>query len=218
MQGFSFGSLAKIDKALQVLCLGAHCDDIEIGAGGTLLQIAETVPNAAFTWVTFCSNEVRRKETEESARALLGERVTTHFHAFRDGFLPYSGSDVKDAFEELKKLPVPDVIFTHTKADLHQDHRQVCELTWNTFRNHFILEYEIPKYDGDLSVPQIYVPLTEKQQSRKESVLMDVYGTQRNKQWFDKETIRGLARLRGIECAADGKYAEGFYCRKLVLK
>ncbi len=199
------------------LFLGAHCDDIEIGCGGTVLALRRKYPEARFHWHTFCSNDVRRKEHQASARSFLGtdEHATTE--TFRDGFLPYVGGDVKDCFESLKKRIQPDVIFTHYRDDRHQDHRLVCELTWNTFRNHLVLEYEIPKWDGDLGIPNTFVELTPRDLDQKVAFLHEAYASQRERQWFDADTIKGLARLRGIEANAADRYAEAFYCRKATI-
>jgi LmbE family N-acetylglucosaminyl deacetylase len=202
-----------------VLCLGAHSDDIEIGCGGTILRLIESSDKIEFYWLVLSSNPERAKEAERSANAFLRvvRRKTIVVKSFRDGFLPYIGAPVKDCFEELKKSFVPDVIFTHFRHDLHQDHRMVCELTWNTFRNHVILEYEIPKYDADLRSPNFFVPLSDAISRRKVKGLMRYFGTQRNKQWFSEDLFYGLLRVRGIEAASPTRYAEAFYCRKLVL-
>ncbi|HXZ86619.1 MAG TPA: PIG-L deacetylase family protein [Myxococcota bacterium] len=203
----------------RVLCLGAHCDDIEIGCGGTLLRWLEERPELDVRWVVFSSDARRAAEARASAQRFLGrepdKRLT--LHEFRDGFLPYQGAEVKDAFERLKAEFAPDVVFTHYRHDLHQDHRLVSELTWNTFRGPLVLEYEIPKWDGDLGNPNAYVALSERHLQRKIEMLLAEYGTQRGKAWFEPETFRSLARLRGMEAAAPNGYAEAFYARKLVL-
>ncbi len=203
----------------KILCLGAHCDDIEIGCGGTLLRWLEERPELDVRWAVFSSDARRAAETRASARRFLGrepdKRVT--LHEFRDGFLPYHGAEVKQEFERLKAEFAPDVILTHYRHDLHQDHRLVSELTWNTFRGPLILEYEIPKWDGDLGNPNAYVPLTERHVQGKIDILLAEYGTQRGRGWFEPETFRSLARLRGMEAAAPERYAEAFYARKLVL-
>jgi len=203
----------------RVLCLGAHSDDIEIGCGGTILRMIEQSKNLEFYWLVLSSNPKRAKEAERSANAFLGgaRRKTVVVKSFRDGFLPYIGAPVKDIFEHLKKVFSPDLIFTHFRQDLHQDHRMVCELTWNTFRNHFILEYEVPKYDGDLCSPNFFVPLSDGQARKKVNGLMRYFGTQRNKQWFSENLFYGLMRFRSIEIAAPTKHAEAFYCRKAVM-
>lgn len=203
----------------RVLCLGAHSDDIEIGCGGTLLRLIESSDQIEFYWMVLSSNPERAKEAERSARGFLRKARTKTIvvKSFRDGFLPYIGAPVKECFEELKKEFSPDVIFTHFRHDLHQDHRFVSELTWNTFRNHLILEYEVPKYDADLGSPNFFVPLSESICRRKINGLMRYFGTQRDRQWFSEDLFQGLMRLRGVEAASPTSYAEGFYCRKMLL-
>jgi LmbE family N-acetylglucosaminyl deacetylase len=204
----------------RVLCLGAHCDDIDLGCGGTLLRLRAEHPGIEIRWVIFCSDPRRAAEASASAERFLGslgdDQVVVH--AFRDGFLPWQGVELKEAFERLKDGPRPDLVFTHARHDLHQDHRQVCELTWNTFRDHLILEYEIPKWDGDLVTPNVYVGLDEFVADEKARILLESYPSQRRKQWFDADTLRGLMRLRGVECNAPGRFAEGFVGRKLLLE
>jgi len=204
-------------KPLNILCLGAHCDDIEIGAGGTLLKIFDTYKVNSVKWVVFSSNEIRKKEAIDSAAKFL-EKVDHNdviVKSHRDGFLPFVAAEVKDGFEELKTTFTPDLIFTHYRDDRHQDHRLVSDLTWNTWRNHLILEYEIPKYDGDLGIPNFYVPVDEKYIDRKNSVLLDAFVSQHEKHWFDDATFKALPRLRGMESAT--LYAEAYYARKIVL-
>jgi LmbE family N-acetylglucosaminyl deacetylase len=202
-----------------VLCLGAHCDDIEIGCGGTMAKLADEHPGLSVTWVVWSSNARRAEEARASAEAILAGVKSREIvvNGFRDGFLPYHGAQVKEAFEELKKKVTPDLIFTHYRSDLHQDHRLVSELTWNTFRGPLILEYEIPKWDGDLGQPNAFVPLAESHVARKIEILMAAYETQLGRSWFEPETFRSLLRLRGMEAAAPERYAEAFYARKLVL-
>jgi LmbE family N-acetylglucosaminyl deacetylase len=211
--GCSFAGIRRI------LCIGAHSDDIEIGCGGTILRLQEQSLDLEFYWLVFCSNPARAKEAQKSAAWFIRNAAARNIviKSFRDGFLPYTGGQVKDCFEELKKNFVPDLIFTHTRHDLHQDHRLLCELTWNTFRNHLVLEYEIPKYDADLRSPNFFVPLTKAQASAKIRGLMKYFGTQRNKHWFSEDLFRSLLRLRGIESASPTQLAEGFYSRKLLL-
>jgi len=211
----------KIDKAgrqLRVLCLGAHCDDIEIGCGATLLRLGAEGWKLDVRWIVFCSNETRGDEARASARDFLAaaDRSDVSVERFRDGFLPYGGPAIKERFEELKNEAVPDVIFTHHRADFHQDHRLICELTWNTFRDHLILEYEIPKFDGDLGLPNFFVHIDEALARRKVELLLKHYGTQRSKHWFTEDTFLGLMRLRGVESRAPGRFAEGFHCRKVA--
>ena len=208
-----------LNRVKRVLCLGAHSDDIEIGCGGTVLRMIEQSKSIEFYWLVFGSNPTRAKEAKRSANAFLnGARdKTVVVKSFRDGFFPYLGPPVKECFEELKKVFAPDVIFTHCRHDLHQDHRLVCELTWNTFRGHLILEYEIPKYDADLRSPNFFVSLSETHARKKVRSLMRYFTTQRNKQWFSEELFYGLMRLRATEVASPTRYAEAFYCRKMLL-
>ena len=204
----------------RVLCLGAHCDDIEVGCGGTVLQLLEQSQEIEFYWFVFCSNPRRAREAKRSADVFLkaAKRKTVVVKSLRDGFLPYVGPPVKEAFEKLKATFAPDLIFTHTRNDLHQDHRLICELTWNTFRDHLILEYEIPKFDGDLGAPNFFVPLSDGQARKKVNGLIRHFGSQRNKQWFSGNLFYSLMRLRSIEVASPTQYAEAFYCRKMRLR
>lgn len=204
---------------LVVLALGAHSDDVEIGCGGTILRLLRERQDVVVHWVVFSAEGPRAEEARRSAARFLegARRSAVQVHQFRDGFLPYEGAAVKEAFEEMKGLS-PDLILTHHGADRHQDHRLVCELTWNTFRRHTILEYEIPKYDGDLGRPNVFVPLGEEVVERKVDLLMEGFASQRSKRWFTPETFRGLMRLRGIEAPEDAAYAEAFHARKLAFR
>lgn len=206
------------DRVYKLLCLGSHCDDIEIGCGGTILKLIETYQNLVVYWVVFSSNPLRKEEADISANKFLAgvKDKTIIIKNFRDGFLPYIGIEVKEAFEQLKQDINPDLILTHYRHDAHQDHRLICELTWNTFRNHLILEYEIPKYDGDLGNPNFYVHLDRSICQRKIEHLLDSYTSQKTKHWFSEETFLSILRLRGVEANAPDKYAEAFYCRKIV--
>lgn len=205
-------------QALQILCLGCHSDDIEIGCGGSVLRLAEQYPECNFHWVVFTALGVREAEARRGAELFAGSRMKTAlFKGFQDGFLPYVGAEVKTVFEkELKQLN-PDLIFTHNGRDAHQDHRLISELTWNTFRDHLILEYEIPKYDGDLGRPSVFVPLDAEVYQKKVHHILDAFQSQRSKRWFQPETFLSLMRLRGMECNAPSGYAEAFYCRKVVI-
>jgi len=218
MLALELGTFAEADGV--VLCIGAHCDDIEIGCGGTVLRLLELNPGLEVHWIVLCSDALRRREALDAARRFLGDagekRVQVLSH--RDGFLPYSGGEVKECFESLKRTVQPDLILTHFRGDLHQDHRLVSELTWNTFRNHLILEFEIPKYDGDLGAPNVFVPLSESQAARKIENVLGAFASQRARRWFREETFRALMRLRGMECNAPSSHAEAFYARKLVLE
>jgi LmbE family N-acetylglucosaminyl deacetylase len=211
--------LAKSGSTLQVLCVGAHSDDIEIGCSGTVLSLLESQPGVEVTWVVFSAEGRRGDEALESADRLLAmaRARSVVLKSFRDGFFPFQGVEIKEAFEDLKGKVSPDVIFTHHRGDLHQDHRLISELTWNTFRNHMILEYEIPKYDGDLSSPNVYVHLTETVCQRKVSNLIKTFSTQEGRHWFAEDLFRALMRLRGMESRAPEGLAEGFHARKLVL-
>ncbi|PWN07813.1 PIG-L deacetylase family protein [Rhodohalobacter mucosus] len=207
------------ERGLNILCLGAHCDDIEIGCGGTVLKLLEKYSVEKVTWVVFCSNEIRKQEAEVSANEFLASVPDKDIRvmSYRDGFLPDSWTKVKEEFESLKKEFNPDLIFTHTRQDRHQDHRTIHELTWNTFRNHMILEYEIPKYDGDLGNPNLFVPLDEQTVDQKNGILFSSFQSQLEKHWFDRELITSMMRVRGIECASKTKYAEAFYSRKICI-
>lgn len=201
-----------------ILCLGAHSDDIEIGCGGAILRLAQQYPNCSFHWVVFSAIGVRALEAQRAATLFAGENIDQGpvLKEFQDGFMPFAGTEVKAVFEEMKPIS-PDLIFTHNRNDAHQDHRLIAELTWNTFRDNLILEYEIPKYDGDLGQPSVFLPLDSEVSERKVRYIMDTFASQRSKRWFQPETFRGLMRLRGMECNAPSGYAEAFYSRKLVL-
>jgi LmbE family N-acetylglucosaminyl deacetylase len=213
MMTLSLGTLRSL------LCLGAHSDDIEIGCGGTVLRLVESNPGLAVHWIVFSATADRGKEAEAAATRFLAGvgSKTVELHPFRDGFFPGEYAKIKTYFEELKGRVQPDLILTHTRDDLHQDHRAVCELTWNTFRDHLILEYEIPKWDGDLGAPNVFSPLEERHAREKIAILNECFATQRGKRWFDEETFVGLMRLRGLECNAASRRAEAFYGRKVTL-
>ncbi len=214
MLGFSLH--ARPDCPLRVLAIGAHADDIEIGCGGTILRLVDSCPDLIVRWVVLCGDDARTHEAQRSATTFLGNRMDSmECRGFRDGFLPYCGGEVKDYFESLKAFD-PDLVLTHYRGDLHQDHRLACELTWNTFRNHLILEYEIPKYDGDIGTPNVFVPLSDEHAEKKIRLLLDNFPTQRGRNWFQADTFRGLMRLRGMECQVQG-YAEAFYGRKVCI-
>jgi len=203
----------------RVLAIGAHPDDIEIGCAGTLLKLIEKNAVSEVRWVVLSGEGERASEARRSAEALLDTvpRSQIVVGDFPDGFFPYEGQRIKGFFEQLKAEFSPDVVFTHQRADLHQDHRLSCELTWNTFRDHLILEYEVPKYDGDMSAPNAFVPLDERLRRRKIDHLMSHFGTQLSRRWFREELFSSLLRLRGMECNSPSSYAEAFFCRKAVL-
>jgi len=198
--------------------LGAHCDDIEIGCGGTVRSLVRRYPSGRFIWVTFSSDEEREKETRDAAQRLLAgaAQASVFVERFEGSYFPMRFADIKGYFEGLKHFR-PDLILTHYRADLHQDHRVVNELTWNTFRDHQILEYEIPKFDGDLGVPNVFVPLSRQDLDDKCRMLLECFPSQHARRWFTKETFEAVARIRGIECNAREGYAEAFYGRKLSL-
>lgn len=213
---FSF-DFPRLRRPLRLLCLGAHSDDLEIGCGGTILHWLATRGPVAVTWVVFGAADSRAAEARQSARALLRRAfsVRLHLHEFRDGYFPAQFSDLKEATEQLKSSS-PDVILTHRLEDRHQDHRAIAELTWQTFRDHLVLEYEIPKYDGDLGLPNFYVPLPGQTARRKIEHLIRHFSSQRGRDWFKRETFAGLLQTRAVECRAASGFAEAFYLRKAV--
>jgi LmbE family N-acetylglucosaminyl deacetylase len=210
--------LARPGDRLAVLCLGAHADDIEIGAGSTILKWIETGIRLDVHWCVLSADGARAAEAEASARSFVAGAASHRIElaSFRDGHYPYIGGELKAWMEDLKNRVHPDVILTHS-VDAHQDHSEVSSLTWNTFRDHLILEYEIPKWDGDLGRPNFYVPVDAGHLQRKIDLLLAHFGTQRSKDWFDADTFRGLARLRGMECRSPSGYAEAFFVRKARL-
>jgi LmbE family N-acetylglucosaminyl deacetylase len=203
---------------LRVLALGAHADDIEIGCGGTLLRLAAEGRGLEVHWEVFCSTAERAAEARASAAAFLAGVPAAKIvvGSRRDGFLPYEAVAVKEEFERLKGEFAPDVVFTHYRDDRHQDHRLVSELTWNTWRNHLVLEYEIPKYDGDFGTPNFFSPLASEVLERKASLVLEHFRSQANKHWFSADLLRAVARIRGMECVSPSGLAEAFYCRKAV--
>lgn len=204
---------------LEVLCVGAHSDDIEIGCGGTLWTLLAGRSDVRVTWVVLSAPGARHDEAAASAERFLKCASSSRLvlHEYRDGYFPYVGGEIKDVFEGLKHEVEPDLILTHTRQDLHQDHRLVNELCWNTWRDHTILEFEIPKFDGDLGRPNVFVPLTAEACERKLEVLMECFSSQRNKHWFSRDTFLALLRLRGLECRSPSGFAEAFHGRKLRL-
>lgn len=208
------------DDKLSILCLGAHADDIEIGCGGTILRFVEEGLKPEVLWVVFSDSADKKREAEtlKSAEAFLGDiKHEVIVRDFRDGFMPFLGAKVKDYFEQLKHRFEPDLILTHHRGDLHQDHRLISQLTWNTFRNHFILEYEILKYDGGLGSPNFFVPLGADICQKKVSYLLDCFPSQQSKSWFSSDSFYSLLRLRGLECNSQTHYAEAFYGHKTVI-
>jgi len=216
MLRLTLGELRKPPR--RILCLGAHCDDIEIGCGGMILRLLQEDSEREIYWRVFSSSSVRKREALNGARLFL-ERAKSQkvvIRSYHDSFFPALQKQIKMEFEKIKNEFDPDLILTHYRHDQHQDHRIICELTWNTFRNHLILEYEIPKYDGDMGQPSVFVPLESNVCQRKVGYIMNVFQSQHEKRWFQKDTFLSLMRLRGMECNAPSGYAEAFYCRKLV--
>ncbi len=211
-------NLTPAGPVTKILCLGAHSDDIEIGCGGTILRWLAEYPSAEIYWIVMAASGERRAEAVQSASLFLANarRKEIVVNEFRDGYLPYSGAEIKDFFEDLKRKYLPDVILTHYREDLHQDHRLVSELTWNTFRNHLILEYEIVKYDGDLGAPNLFVHLNESIARKKIQIILECFKSQNDKNWFTEDVFSSVLRLRGVESNAPDKYAEAYYCRKIA--
>lgn len=202
-----------------VLCLAAHADDIEIGCGGTLMMLARDNPQIKIDWVLLSATEQRKAEAQHCFEEWLpGNSGNLHIADFPDSYFPWHGQEIKRYLHQLADQQSPDLIFTTRRQDRHQDHRLLGELTWNAFRNHLIWEYEIPKYDGDLGQPNVYMPLTSEIALRKTDLLMSHYASQRSKSWYRAETFAGLMQIRAIECNSPSGYAEGFYSSKLVLR
>jgi LmbE family N-acetylglucosaminyl deacetylase len=211
--------LGKPGAPLTLLCIGAHCDDLEIGAGGTILRMLAERPGSTVRWVVFSSNVERAGEARRSAAEMLtgASQAQVEVHEFRESFFPHQASAIKEQFERLKASIKPDVVLTHRPADLHQDHRTLGELTWNTFRDHVVLEYEIPKYEGDLGQPHLFVPLSKAVAQRKIELIVKHFPSQAGRRWFKAENFEAILRLRGIECNAPDGFAEAFHARKIVL-
>jgi LmbE family N-acetylglucosaminyl deacetylase len=211
--------LGRSGGPLRILCLGAHCDDIEIGCGGTVLRLLAERPGSTVHWMALSSNAEREREARTAAAAFLTDAADSQvvIKQFRDGYLPFQGSDVKDVFEATKRETKPDLILTPHRHDRHQDHRFVAELTWNTYRDHLIAEYEIPKYEGDLGTPNFFVPLTETTARRKIDIIVRSFPSQAGRSWFRPETFEAVLRLRGIECNAREGFAEAFHVSKVVI-
>ena len=211
--------LFEINKKPKILCLGAHSDDIEIGCGGTILRFVEELPEAQFRWIVFSGNKKRAKEALQGASTFLKKIKSKqiNIYSFKESYFPFIGAKIKDTFERLKNEFNPDIIFTHYLNDAHQDHKLISHLTWTTFRDHLIFEYEIPKYEGDLDTPNLYVKLDELLVQRKINYLTNIFQTQKEKSWFSEETFRSILKIRAIESNFSCEYAEGFHCRKMVL-
>src|SRR5260370_39772662 len=206
------------ERPLNILCLGANSDDIEMGCGGAILRFARQYPSCVFHWVVFSAMGVRAAEAKRAAELFVGTSAVRGplLKAFRDGFMPFVGAEIKEVFEDLKAIS-PDLIFTHNRKDAQQDHRLLAQLTWNTFRDNLILKYEIPKYDGDLGQPSLFIPIESELCEKKVRHILEAFPSQATKRWFRQDTFLSLMRLRGMECNAPSGYAEAFYCSKLVL-
>jgi LmbE family N-acetylglucosaminyl deacetylase len=207
----------RLEQLKRILCVGAHSDDIEIGCGGTILKLIDQNPDIEIYWSVFSAPGDRRQEAEKSARDFLGGARASRiqFFEFHESYFPDQWASIKSVFEQLRMECDPDLIFTHFRDDRHQDHHILSDLAWNAFRNHLILEYEVFKYDGDLAQPNVYVPLEEKIGRLKVETILRNFKTQASKHWFTEDAFLGLLRIRGIECVS--RYAEAFYCRKLIL-
>ncbi|MFN0171031.1 MAG: PIG-L deacetylase family protein [Bryobacteraceae bacterium] len=211
MQPVNFKNISRI------LCLGAHSDDIEIGCGGTILKLTEENPELNITWVVFSAEGIRKAEAEQSARAFLrtAGMTTVTVKDFRGSFFPSQEEPIKEFFETLKDIQ-PDLILTHYREDLHQDHRVVSDLTWNTFRRHVVLEYEIPKFDGDFGAPNLFVPISRRHCDRKVKNLLKYFKSQAGRHWFAADLFLAVSRIRGMECDSPTRHAEAFYSRKII--
>ena len=210
------------NEGIKILCLGSHCDDIEIGCGGTLLSLLHKYQGRGVEvyWVVFSSNTQRKKEALLSSDVFLRQawKKTVRIEKFQDSYFPYIGREIKDYFVELNKGYAPDIVFTHYGKDLHQDHRMISELTWNIYREHLILEYEIPKYDGDIGKPNLFIPLESSMCKKKVDTIMKSFHSQRKKHWMAEDLHYSILRIRGMECASRSNFAEAFYCRKMLLE
>ncbi len=205
---------------LRILCLGAHSDDLEIGCGGTMLRLTSEHPGSSVHWVVFSADAQREREARASASDFLANAAATTVtvNSFRESYFPAAWAQIKDSFEEIRRqVGDPDIVFCHHRHDLHQDHRILAELAWNTFRNHLVLEYEIPKYEGDLGMPNLFVPLRRETAQRKIDLLLRHFASQSGRTWFRPDTFHGLMSIRGVECNAPDGRAEAFHARKLLL-
>jgi len=209
----------RLDRVRTILCLGAHADDIEIGCGGTMLRLLAERPEVDVYWVVLGARNERADEAARGGELFLrgARNQKIIIKGFRDSFFPYEGGPIKAFFQELGRDVAPDLIFTHRREDMHQDHRLTAELTWNAFRDDLILEYEIPKYEGDLGAPNVFVPLEESTCRRKVESIVEAYASQRSKPWFSKDVFWSLLRIRGMECNSPTRFAEGLYCRKMTI-
>jgi LmbE family N-acetylglucosaminyl deacetylase len=206
-------------KPLKILCLGAHSDDLEIGCGGTILRLLDEHPGSAVHWVVFSASPEREVEARASAAAFTEKAAssTVVTQTFRESFFPAQWVEIKEFFEQTRRAFEPDLVLCHHRDDLHQDHKTIAELTWNTFRNHLVLAYEIPKYEGDLGKPNVYVPLSREQADRKVALILQHFASQAGRTWFRPDTFHGLMSIRAIECNAPSARAEAFHGRKIVI-
>jgi LmbE family N-acetylglucosaminyl deacetylase len=205
-------------RQLDILCIGAHCDDIEIGCGGTILSLQRQYPRCKIHWLVLTSVPTRRQEAMTAVRKFIrpSARGEVRIGTLPDGYLPAHFSEVKTQFEDLKRAIHPDLILTHHELDRHQDHSLISQITWQTFRDHMIWEYEIPKYDGDLLTPNMYVPLVSAVAARKVAMIVRTFSSQETKSWFSAENLLAAMRIRGLESRSPSGFAEAFHCRKLV--
>jgi LmbE family N-acetylglucosaminyl deacetylase len=217
--GHRFMLTIQCDRLTTILCLGAHADDIEVGCGGTMLRLLSEHPGLRVVWVVFSARGSRNQEAVQSAESFLEQAgdVQVLVKSHRDGYFPAHYARIKDEFFEIRERCRPDLVFTHRLEDRHQDHRLLAELTWNTFREQGILEYEVPKYEGDLGQPNVFVPLTEVVCRRKVDLLWQHFQSQHSKPWFVRETFWSLLRLRGMESKAEESLAEAFHCQKILI-
>jgi LmbE family N-acetylglucosaminyl deacetylase len=206
-------------KPLSILCLGAHSDDVEIGCGGSLLRLLSEHPGSTVHWEVFSATAEREREAIASGDAFLADAAagTVVVNGFTENRFPEEWGTVKDHIATLPRIIDPDIVFTHRRDDAHQDHRTIGELTWQTFRDHLVVEYEIPKFEGDLGQPNLFVPLTAATAERKIELICEHFASQRNKTWFRPEVFRGLMHLRGAECNSEEGPAEAFHARKMVV-
>lgn len=208
----------RADAPLRILCVGAHSDDVEIGCGGTILRLLAERPGSSVHWVVFSGTQLRGEEARASAADFLVQaaHASVTVEGFRESYFPAAWAEIKEKVESLRPIE-PDLVFTHRRRDEHQDHRVLGELTWNTFRRHLILEYEIPKYEGDLEPPNLYSPLPAAVAARKVDLLVRHFASQKGRSWFRRETFEGLMAVRAVECNAPSGFAEGFHARKVVV-
>jgi LmbE family N-acetylglucosaminyl deacetylase len=201
---------------LSVLAVGAHPDDIEIGAGGALFGLAEGHPGMRVSYVVLTGSPERHREARNAADAFFPSAdLSVQLYDLPEGRLPTVWGHVKEALEDVAKSCTPDLVIAPSAADAHQDHRTIAEIVPTVFRDQLYLGYEIPKWDGDLTRPSVYLPMSADAARRKVALLHGCFPSQRHRDWWDEEVFLGLARLRGMECRAP--YAEAFTCKKAVV-